>query len=138
MQPTTGAAHAQGSLQRGSPRSLAHLQKGPLLDALLRNHYTHCSLSQRLCTKTLEKTHLRLGEVPDAPAHVGAALTGTGWLRRPTENPYGAPRGPILTYDPYTSAARQLKVTRRARAMPRQCVAIYDGGATIPADQSSY
>ena len=50
--------------------------------------------------KAPEKTHLRIGEVPEALALTGAAIAGTEPLRRPTRTHIDLAMGSMLTYGP--------------------------------------
>jgi hypothetical protein len=100
------ASPAQGP--RGEPEGApALLQKSPPHHMVSHDHAMYYSHNQRFSDKTLLTTHLRIEEVPDAPALAGAAPGSTGWPRQPPRVPTGLASRPTSIYGPSTYARRR-------------------------------
>jgi len=59
--------------------------------------------------KAPEKTHLRIGEVPEALALAGAVVAGMEPLRRPTGTHADLASGAMLTYGPTRNVGQRLE-----------------------------
>jgi hypothetical protein len=116
-QPRAAHARTRDPTVRGGPRratqagenagALAKTRKSPQANCYWHDQEFHYSRRQMLCKNTLALSYLHIGEVPDAPPHAGAALAGTGRLRRPAESLYRAPKGETLTSVQMRSTGQQ-------------------------------
>jgi hypothetical protein len=75
---------------------------------------------------------LRKETVPDAPAHVGAALVGTGRSRRPSGRNTGPTCRPMSTTEPQRSPERQLEGKRCLLAPSPRWRTTCHGGVPVP------
>jgi hypothetical protein len=116
----------------GEARALTKLQKSPRAKPKLPNLKSTITPSQPPCKNTRLKTRLYHQAVPDMPPHAGAALAGTGRLRRPEEDFYRAPKRETLTYRATCDDGRWFGERRRSRVTPPRQRQPARGGVAVP------
>ena len=82
--------------------------------------------------KAPEKTHLRIGEVPEALALADAVVAGMEPLCQSTRTHADLPRGSMLTYGPTRNVGQWLEDRRRIRATSPCRQATCGGDDNVP------